>query len=401
MTRPSTRKLIALACGLAAANSQGCGGKSQGTNGASGGDGGGAGVVAAGGLAGAGGGGGAAGADPLCTEEVGECPATTLESPKVLLDAADFGVSARLVALGGPTVLVEVGDSSFQVVRVLDADEQETTGATRAVWSVPSGAGTPRAVTEAMLFDDDRLGLRTVVALACDEPGESCRLLRGDERSEELSPWAGSELPSELEAHRLVVDAATDPPVVCAYGNGLFCLRDGWQPEIPVTEGLRLNHVTVSSYWSLAVGEEGRWFKRAFDDDFVLSAWTEQPPLGTASLTHASTAGRGGVILGEGRIQAALGEQAAMYGCEVPRELAALLLNEAVAGVATAMTASGELLLHTDLQTGQPRYCSHAQLPAGSLTAFDAAPCRDSLNPRVVVDATQLLGNNLCVRVIR
>jgi len=199
-----------------------------------------------------------------------------------------------------------------------------------------------------------------------------------------------------------VLDVTSAEPAVCAYGNGLFCFRDGWQAEIPVAEGLRLNHVSISRYWALAVGEDGRWFQRAVDDAYVLSPWEEQPPLGTASLTWASTAElyAGGVVVGEGRIQAALGDQRELYGCEVPRELVALALDALAFGGATGITRTGEVLRHNNLMTGEPRYCSHDQMPAGEITAIDTVRCDDSTNLRVLLGDTQLVGTNHCIRLL-
>jgi len=347
---------------------------------------------------GAGGSAGAAGAAGSCTEEIGSCPATSFAVWQVLLDAADFGPTARFVALGGRAVVVDRGDASYEVVSLLNGLEQEVTGQTQAVWTVPSGVGTPVAVA----LDGEAVDRWTVVVLVCDDAGAGCSLLRGDEQTTELSPWPGSELPGELDARALVLDVSSAETAVCAYGNGLFCFRDGWQAEIPVAEGLRLNHVSISPGWALAVGEEGQWFQRALDDAYVLLPWEAQPPLGTASLTWASTTQlyTGGVIVGEGRIQAALGEQREMYACEVPRELEALVLDDVLFGGATGITQTGEVLRHSDLRTGEPRYCSHDQMPAGEITAIDTVRCDDSTNLRVLLGDTLLVGTNHCVRYL-
>ena len=393
---------------LALAVGQGCGGKRESSTSAPAGEGGSAGALGGGegatsgggdaAVGGAAGNGGAAGAAGTCTEEIGSCPATSFAVWQVLLDAADFGPSARFVALGGRAVLVDRGDASYEVVSLLNELEQEVTGQTQAVWTVPSGVGTPVAVA----LDGEAVDRWTVVVLVCDDAGAGCSLLRGDEQTTELAPWPGSELPGELDARALVLDDSSAETAVCAYGNGLFCFRDGWQAEIPVAEGLRLNHVSISPGWALAVGEEGQWFQRALDDAYVLLPWEAQPPLGTASLTWASTAQlyAGGVVVGEGRIQAALGDQREMYACEVPRELEALVLDAVLFGGATGITHTGEVLRHSDLRTGEPRYCSHDQMPAGEITAIDTVQCDDSTNLRVLLDDALLVGTNHCVRYL-
>ena len=182
-------------------------------------------------------------------------------------------------------------------------------GEPNTVWTVPSGA-TPVAVAQGLLPDSEGLSSPTVVALTCSEAGGGCSLLRGDAQADALSPWPASELPDDFVVSGMVIDTASTEPRVCVYGNGLLCLGDGWQPEIPTTADLRLNHVSIGWFWSLAVGEQGRWYKRQVDDTSALSSWEEQPPLGSVSLTYASAADLGGVILGEGKIQAALGTQA-------------------------------------------------------------------------------------------
>lgn len=407
--RTTRRGVIALAGCVGIAASPGCGGKSEGSTAARAGEGGSAGDISgadgatsgSGGdaaAAGAAGSAGAAGAAGSCTEEIGSCPATSFAVWQVLLDAADFGPTARFVALGGRAVVVDRGDASYEVVSLLNGLEQEVTGQTQAVWTVPSGVGTPVAVA----LDGEAVDRWTVVVLVCDDAGAGCSLLRGDEQTTELSPWPGSELPGELDARALVLDVSSAETAVCAYGNGLFCFRDGWQAEIPVAEGLRLNHVSISPGWALAVGEEGQWFQRALDDAYVLLPWEAQPPLGTASLTWASTTQlyTGGVIVGEGRIQAALGEQREMYACEVPRELEALVLDDVLFGGATGITQTGEVLRHSDLRTGEPRYCSHDQMPAGEITAIDTVRCDDSTNLRVLLGDTLLVGTNHCVRYL-
>lgn len=400
MMRMTALGLSALVGVVVMAAVQGCGGKREGSRPAQPAEGGSTGAGSGGGgdaaTAGAAGNAGAAGAAGTCTEEVGSCPATSFAVWQVLLDAAAFGPSARFVALGGRAVVVDRGDASYEVVALLNELEQEVTGQTQAVWTVPSGVGTPVAVA----LDSDGVSRWTVSVLVCDDAGASCSLLRGDEQATELTAWPGSELPDELDARALVLDVTSAETAVCAYGSGLFCFRDGWQAEIPVAEGLRLNHVSISSGWALAVGEDGQWFQRTVDDAYVLLPWEAQPPLGTDPLTWASTADLGGVIVGEGRIQAALGVQGDLYGCEVPRELVALALDSVLFGGATAITKTGEVLRHNNLMTGEPRYCSLDQMPAGEIAAIDTVQCDDSTNLRVLLGDTLLVGTNHCVRYL-
>jgi hypothetical protein len=327
-----------------------------------------------------------------CTEQVASCPAFRSEEWKVLLDAKSFGDSARFVALGGHAVIVDTGSSGFQVVWVLDAIQATSTRSYTA-WKVPNGATQPVAVAEGELQGTGG-GQSTVIVLVCNEARMECSLWRGDASQDELSPWSGTALPGDFVARDMVFDSASSPPAACVYGNGLICFRDVWHAEIPASADLRLNHVAISSAWSIAAGEQGRWFRRERD-----AAWIEQPPLGAVSLSWASTADLGGVIIGEGRIQAAFGTQSEFYGCAVPRDLAALILVEGSRGVAFAVTQSGEILQHAPWQTipPTPHYCSKQQLPEGGILGIDTAPCRDSTNPRLLLNGSLLLGLNLCV----
>ncbi|MFC1642468.1 hypothetical protein ACFL5O_07250 [Myxococcota bacterium] len=342
-------------------------------------------------------------AEPSCTEEVASCPASRAGEWHVLLDAKDFGDSARFVALGGRAVIVDTGVLGFQVVSVLHQDDQNDPASSQSytAWKVPSGARHPVAVVEGVLEDDD-VGRPSIIVLVCSEARTECSLLRGDLRQDQLSPWSGTELPPGLVPRGLVFDSSSPGPAVCVYGNGLSCFRSEWQTGIPVVADLQLNHVAISSFWSLAVGEEGRWYKRERNvrrtgDDDRPGGWKEQPPLGAVSLTYASTADLGGVIIGDGRILAALGVQSEFYSCALPRELAALMLFEqGGGGLAYAVTRSGEVI-HRAPVTFQGPYCTLQQLPNGEITAIGTAPCMDAMNPRLLLDGALLLGQNVCL----
>jgi hypothetical protein len=145
---------------------------------------------------------------------------------------------------------------------------------------------------------------------------------------------------------------------------------------------------------SVAVGDEGRWFKREPEGE-ALGAWVEQPAIGSAALTQASVAGAGAVIVGEGRIQAALGNQRAYFSCEAPKELIALMLGGG-GGFGDALTSTGEVLRHLVPGRGQQQsYCAHDMFPGADVLDVATAPCGISLNPRVLT-ANELFGVNAC-----
>src|SRR5262245_29632655 len=54
-----------------------------------------------------------------CTVPIGSCLAGS-EGWRVLLDAKDFGSDARLVAMGGLSVLVSMGNATFRIARLHD-----------------------------------------------------------------------------------------------------------------------------------------------------------------------------------------------------------------------------------------------------------------------------------------
>lgn len=331
---------------------------------------------------------------PVCTDTVTSCPATVTEKWRALIDAQDFGSSARLVALGGRAVLVDVGDGTFLVASVLDQDQAEASGKTYTTRSVPSGNLVPVAIAEAPVS----LGSSpspTVVALVCDASHESCSLVRGGGNEPALAPWQGTELPSGFVARGLVFDVVT-PTTVCVYGNGLLCFDQAWKPAIAVQSSLRINDVSMGPLWSLAVGDDGRWYKRERRDDDSLSAWIEQPSIGTTSLSHASSANLGGFIVGAGRLQAALGGQRELYGCTLDGEIEALLPNTSGHGLSTVVTSSGQIVEHAIVPNRVAPYCVKDQLPDGAILEASSAPCGGALNPRVLTEKA-LYGQNLCI----
>ncbi len=272
-----------------------------------------------------------------CLTEIGSCPWDQFNWWKVLIDAGDFGDRAHFVSMGGQATLVALPDGSYRVA-LLDyprpADNNNSPFALPGIddeydsWALPSDTLQPIAVTEGY-FMGAGTG-RSLFVLACDEERAHCRLSRADVEQGELSAWQHSELPAEFRGRNLVFDWGSDlqiaPYAICAYGNGLVCLRDGeWRTEIPASADLTLNDVEISVPWSLAVGERGRWFKRERVDS-LLGPWQEQPSLGQVSLTQVTGAGAGAVILGDGRIQAKLGDKQMLYTCGLPDELLALFV---------------------------------------------------------------------------
>jgi hypothetical protein len=326
-----------------------------------------------------------------CTEQVGSCPSQSFAQWTALVDASELAAHARLIATGGESVLAEIGDGSFRAVHVpLDGEQSRVPRLT--AWDVPAGDQRPTAITDA----SDTSGKRLFV-LACSEERTSCNLLHATIGADLVANWETNELPAGFLARGLVIDDAhlDEPGTVCVYGSGLLCFEGGWREAIAPSAGLRINDVAIGWNWSVAVGDEGRWFKRDYAAD-ALGTWKEQASLGPVALTQASVAGAGGVIVGDGRIQAPLGEQRALFGCEAPRELIALMLQNGAPGLGYAVTSSGEVLRHMTPGLFQKEpYCAHDALPGGAVLDVATLPCGVSLNPRVLT-ANVLFGVNAC-----
>lgn len=330
---------------------------------------------------------------PSCEFAVSSCAATPAQAWNVLLDAAEFGSGARFVALGGQAVLIAGGSAAFRVARVHDADEVQSSGRPYSVWTFPEADLSGVDVAENMLSAP---GARQVFALACSQDDQQCTLLKGDPGGDVLVVLPEASLPSGFEPRGLFFDWAADPAVVCAYGNGVLCFDSEWRQAIAPAQDLQLNDVAVGELWSLAVGNHGRHFKRERNGSGDLGPWIEQPMLADVDLTAASVAGAGAVAIGDGRVQAALGELRATFGCGSPSELRALLAHPFVARYAYAVTSTGAVMQHLP-NAGPGEFCMHEQLPAGVVLEANVAPCQDGINPRALMEQA-VIGMNICPR---
>jgi hypothetical protein len=327
-----------------------------------------------------------------CSDDIGSCPARPADEFKVLLDATEFGPDAHFIAMGDQALVVAVGDGTFRIALLLPPVHAKQPVPAYAAWAFPTDDLQPidaTAIPQPVPSDAGK-----VFVLACDVGRTHCAVLAGDSGQNELQPWQNADLPSGFMPRRMVFDTAADPQALCVYGNGLLCFESGWQQAIPPSADLRLNDVAIGSGWSLAVGDHGRWFKREASD--ASGAWLEQTSLDDVALTGVSVFGAGGVITGEGRIQAALGEEQALFGCPAPKELVSLMLFSNSPGWAYALSSSGEVFLQSPMEQQDEPYCAFQQLMLGAVLETGIAPCYDDSNPRVLTDRL-LLGQNLCI----
>jgi len=333
---------------------------------------------------------------PACTGSIGSCPAQSFGIWQELLNASEFGAGAHFVSMGGLGLLVAIADGSFRVVRLRQPTWGSASGAAYASWDFPSQAMEPIAITEA---NQSGLGSGppgSLFVLTCDAARAQCSVWRSDVDTAQPPSWQQMTLPEGLEPQGLVLDRAQAPGQVCAYGRGLACWSDSWQQAIAATNDLRIRAVAFGAFWSLAVGDHGRWFKRERDDADHLGAWEEQAPLGDAALSSVSLDGRGGVIVGEGRLQAAVGMQSPFFDCSIANDLAALILDRGTNGLAYAVTDAGQTLQHAP-PTGP--YCAYQTLPlTGAVIATEIVPCSAALNPRVLT-AAAVFGQSECIEV--
>lgn len=332
---------------------------------------------------------------PACTDAVGSCPSRSFAVWQVLLDASEFGGSARFLATGGQAVLVAQGDTTYSVARIRgpSAREDEAPYSSR----IFEAAGLePIAVAEAR-FESP---VETTLVLACRQ-GAECALWRAAENDAAFMPWTQSELPAGFVPRGLVIDDAEfpAPPIACVFGNGLLCFKDGWVEAIAVSGDVELNDVAIGTNWSLAVGNGGRWFRRERHASGALGAWHEQPLLGTGDLAQASVRGSaGGTIIGEGKLVAALGDHRETFACGPRNDLVAFLLDPGLPTLAYAVAATGEIFQHQEPGPNliEP-YCAYQQLPPlGPVLDTSIAPCQDAMNPRVLTE-TALYGINVCL----
>ena len=304
---------------------------------------------------------------------LGSCPARSIGVWQELLEASDFGASARLVATGGLGVLVALDEQHVRVVRLAE----------------PSGASMQQD------WDFPHAGARGIYVpnppdsmsvLTCGDSGSQCSVWQADVRSDELSAWRETVLPGSFVARGISQDLTVDSRPICVYGAGMVCDS---QAVIPVADDRRLNAVAFGSQWSIAVGEHGRWWKREHGAD-----WQEQPALNDVALEQVVVSEDGGaVIVGEGKLQAALGSQAALYDCVEGGDVAAFILDSAAPGLAYALTPSGLIVQHSS------SYCAYQRLElSGPVLQSGTLRCGGSNNPRVLT-ASVLFGQNNCLEV--
>jgi hypothetical protein len=327
---------------------------------------------------------------PMCSESTGSCPSFSIGVWKPLLNASDLGAGARLLAMGGNSVLAAFDDGTYKVVRLSDPAEQPSPSAGYTPWDFPhaSAQAKPVSILE---------GLDFITVLTCDEARTHCSVWRAEVGNGELGAWNETPLPSDLEARGLVLDNAVDAPRVCVYGNGMYCDPNSWIAEIPVTAGLTINAVAFGG-WSLAVGEHGRWFKRTRDTAGSGGPWEEQPSLADVSLTQTSVAANGGSIVGDGKLLAALGNQAMYYDCSLETDVAAVLLDPGFAGLSYLVSQSGQVFQHAPVTAQRTEaYCAYQDLMLDpGVVAAGATPCSAANNPRVLTESG-VFGQSICL----
>jgi hypothetical protein len=332
---------------------------------------------------------------PACVSEIGSCPATSFAIWEVLLKASYFGDDARLVAMGNQAVLVALGDDTFRIVRLDDPFNEDYSAPPYSSWEFPIPGVQPIAVTEGRVSNISPMMLLVVT---CDDAGESCSLWRSDLNQDELTPWQETGLPSGFVPRGVAFDSAVAPRKVCVYGNGMFCLDDTWQEEIALSSDLQINAAVFGALWSLAVGEQGRWFKRERGDTGEINAWQEQGRLGVVSLTQASVFDEGAVIIGEGKLQVAIGNRADLFDCSPADDLVSFIF-ETNGNVAYAVTGTGKVLQYA--LVNDDLYCDNQQLDlTGTVLDTTITPCEDSMNQRLLTDQ-EIVGMNVCYRLFK
>ena len=237
-----------------------------------------------------------------------------------------------------------------------------------------------------------------VFALACEPATDRCSVLHADRSAASLTELPAGALPAGFVPRGIVRDdLEPSQPTVCVYGNGLLCEEQGtWVEAIPIEADLQLNDVAIDWGSSPAVGSHGRYFTRTRAASGEFGPWVEQPPLADVELTSASN----GVIIGDGRVQAVLGELDQGLGCGTPEDLVAFVTP------GTAVTRSGGVLMHATYETdafgnmtffpAEPgQFCEHQQFMIGDILSASTEPCGLSANPRMHSERS-IVGWNSC-----
>lgn len=321
-----------------------------------------------------------------CTTRVGSCPASGYDMWRPLLTAAELGPGARLLSTGGRAVLAILGDGTFRLAMLRDPSDTNTTAPAFTLIQPPATSLELTSVAHASFGQSVGPWLAVI---ACDAARTHCSIW--ENRSG--TTWQERVLPPDFATAGVAYDPVLG--AMCAYGNGLLCVDAGdkWQAAIPVARDLQINTVAMGGAWSLTAAAQGRWFARESD-----GVWQEQPRIGTASLKNASVSVTGGVISGEGRIQAVVGtDLVEMYRCSPAQDLVALVLPPTLPEYAFAVRSSGDIVQH--VAGGAEPYCAvqHVDLPS-SVIGVTSAPCGDAANPRILT-AEALIGFDICVTV--
>lgn len=307
---------------------------------------------------------------------IGSCPARSIGVWQELLKASDFGANARLVATGGAGVLLALDEQHFRVLRLADPSGVSM----QKDWDFPHAGPLGIFVPSPP---------NSMSVLTCGDGGSHCSVWQTDLQADEPSTWREAALPASFIARGITQDLTVDGRPICVYGDGMYCQWQAWQSVIPESGELRLNASAFGSQWSLAVGDHGRWWKRERGAD-----WQEQPALNDAALDQVVVSDDGGgVIVGAGKLQAALGSQAALYDCVEGGDVAAFILDSAAPGLAYAVTPDGLIVQHSST------YCAYQQLAlSGPVLQSTSFHCGGSNNPRLLT-ASVLFGPNNCLEV--
>lgn len=335
----------------------------------------------------------------MCSESIGSCPSRSIGVWKPLLNASDLGTGVRLLAMGGNGVLAAFDDGTYKVARLSDPAEQPAPSAAYMAYDFPhaSAQAKPIAVLEGRDSDITPTPPNFMLVLTCDDARMHCSVWRAEVGANQLGAWTETPLPSDLEGRGVVFDTTVDPHRVCVYGNALYCDPNSWMAAIPVTAGLTINAVAFGG-WSLAVGEHGRWFKRTRDAAGTDGSWEEQPSLVDVSLTQTSVAANGGSIVGDGKLLAALGDQAMYYDCNLRSDVAAVLIDPGFGGLSYLVSQNGQVFQHSPVTAQRTEaYCAYQDLMLDHpVVAAGAIPCSSANNPRVLTEAG-VFGQSVCL----
>lgn len=307
-----------------------------------------------------------------------------------MLRADELDPSAHFVAAHSQAVLAVTGAGDLRVAVLSSPAVSQRVAYT--VWNGDKTDLSPVAVTSGVLPGSSE---PEPFVLSCDADHSHCEALRGHAGETQLQSFSANPFPEGFIAQGLIVDGSASPVTLCAYGNGIVCFDESWKTTLALDAGLTLRSVAIGAVWSLAVGDDGRWYKRERQDSGDLGAWEAQSALGQAKLSQASVAGLGGIILGEGRVQAALGSAQSSFACQPPVSLFGVILHEGIPGSADVVTSDGKILQHTAAGSANGPYCTRQDSGADMLLGVASAPCGASMNPRLLTSAA-LLGQYDC-----